>query len=464
MADLPQPVHVEPEAGHVLVLLRDDAARASVVGWLGEAGYTVTETGDEEQACQLIEQRLDLDVVVADAPTASPADRNVVTVAKASPAGLSVILVGPEDVYLVTQAMSHSVITGYLSPPLTQADLQGHVFGALRRAERDRRADDQARVVREEVHFDGLIGTTPRMKQVMDVLRKAAPTDAPIVITGETGTGKELMAQAVHASSARRNGPFVALHLHATPAGLVESELFGHKKGAFTGATADRVGKLELANGGTLFLDELGDIPLETQVKLLRVLETRQFEPVGSNRVVESDFRLITATNQDIEGMIERKEFREELWHRLKVIRVELPALRERRGDIPDLAQRFAVEWAGRYGKTIESIESDALGVLQRQPWTGNIRELRNVLQYMVVMADGPRLTMADLPRELRGAELQEAGAPSAEGLAGRAMHDIERDAIEATLALTEGNRKAAADMLQIGERTLYRKIEKYGL
>jgi two-component system response regulator HydG len=464
LSDVPQRVQVVPEAGCVLVQLQDEAARASAARWLGEAGYEVVVADDEERACGLIESRLDLDVVVADAPTASPADRNVVTVARQGPPGLCVILVGPEDVYLVTQAMSHAVIAGYVSPPLTQVDLLGHVFGALQRARRDLRTADQRRTVSEEVHFEGIVGTTPRMKEVMDILRKAAPTDAPIVITGETGSGKELLAQAVHASSARRNGPFVALHLHATPAGLVESELFGHKKGAFTGATADRVGKLEAADGGTLFLDELGDIPLETQVKLLRVLETQQFEPVGSNKSVHSDFRLITATNQDIEGMIAEKAFREELWYRLKVIRVELPALRERRGDVPVLVERFTAEWAARYGKTIEGVDPEVVSVLQRQPWPGNIRDLRNVLQFMVVMAEGPRLTLRDLPRDLRGEDLSDAGVSAGGSLAGRAMNDIEREAIKATLELTGGNRKATADMLQIGERTLYRKIEKYGL
>ena len=306
------------------------------------------------------------------------------------------------------------------------------------------------------------------MREIMATLRKAAPTAAPVVILGETGTGKELIARAVHDSSGR-SGNYVALHLLAMPAGLIESELFGHKKGAFTGATTDRTGKLELADGGTLFLDELGDIPLETQAKLLRVLETKEFQPVGDNRTLRSDFRLVAATNRDIEGMIAEGTFRPELWNRIDVVRIELPPLRERRADIPVLVESFVDDVASRYGKTVEAFEPEALQALVRYPWTvGNIRELRNKIEKIVVLANGPRIGLRDLPRELRqgteaeGLELESeaGGAP----LAGRTMEDIERDAIKQTLELTGGNRKQAAKLLQIGERTLYRKIEKFDL
>ncbi|MBX3466103.1 MAG: sigma-54-dependent Fis family transcriptional regulator [Planctomycetes bacterium] len=449
-------------AGLVLLLIDDATAREQAILWLEEVGYAVLVAGTREEALALIGRRLDIDVVVAEVGHAAP----VLDAAERSPAGLEVVLCGAADVFVITEAIAHGAVS-FLPHPMTQTDLLLQVMRALRAARRSQLAADKRAqlALAHDVHFEGIVGTTPRMVEVMEVLRKASPTDAPIVILGESGTGKELIARAIHVSSPRRSGPFVALHLYATPEGLIESELFGHKKGAFTGALGDRAGKLEMAHGGTLFLDELGDIPLETQTKLLRVLETRTFEPVGSNRSVTADFRLVAATNLDIPALIAEKKFREELWYRLNVVRVQLPSLRERRADIAPLVERFAREFAEAYGKRFEGADPEVMTALRRHAWPGNIRELRNVVQRMVVMADGPRLTARDLPRELRGAEPVEVGAPAAPiGLAGRPMDEIEKEAIRETLRLTDGNRKAAADLLQIGERTLYRKIEKFGL
>ncbi|MCA8924660.1 MAG: sigma-54-dependent Fis family transcriptional regulator [Planctomycetes bacterium] len=448
---------MEQSRGTVLVLL-GSSLRREHAAWLDEAGYQVLSLTDPQEALETLDARLDVDVVAADALSSE----RMLVAAQAAPQGLEVVLVGPEDVVLVTQAMAAGAHS-YLSDPLSEGDLLEHVARAIYASREAQLSEDRRRQLPAEVQFEGIVGTTPRMQEVMQTLRRAAPTDAPVMILGETGTGKELVARAIHENSKRARGNFVALHLLSTPAGLVESELFGHKKGAFTGAHSDREGKLEQANGGTLFLDELGDIPLETQTKLLRVLETQTFEPVGSNKSVRSDFRVIAATNQDIEGMIRDKRFREELWHRLNVITVSLPPLRERRADIPLLVDRFAKEFATRYGKPYEGVTPEALAALQRFDWPGNIRGLRNKVQHMVVLADSPRLSLRDVPREVRGAELPEPEAAGA-SLAGRSMEDIERDAIAATLELVGGNRKQAADMLEIGERTLYRKIEKYGL
>jgi two-component system, NtrC family, response regulator HydG len=459
---LPARVPQDP-AGTVLLLIEDEQERERAIGWLEEVGYTVVVAAARDDAVNLIERRLDLDVVVADVKHAPDA----LEAARRSPAGLEVILCGAADPFAVVTGIAMGAVS-FLPHPLTQGDLLMQVVRALRAARHAQLSEDKrlALARQQEVLFEGVVGSTPRMAEAIEVLRKAAPTDAPVMIFGESGTGKELVARAVHASSNRKGGPFVALHLHAMPEGLIESELFGHKKGAFTGSLADRVGKLELAHGGTLFLDELGDIPLDTQTKLLRVLETRMFEPVGSNKTVTADFRIVAATNLDIPQLIAEKKFREELWWRLRVITVHLPPLRERRADIPLLVDRFARDFAEAYGKRVDGIDPDALAALRRHPWPGNIRELRNVVQQMVVLADGSRLTLRDVPREYRGGEGAEAAAPatSAAGLAGRSMDDIEKEAIKETLRLTDGNRKAAADLLQIGERTLYRKIEKYGL
>ncbi len=455
-----QRLHGDDTRGVVLLLLPDDSDRVAAAEWLTEAGYEVIVADDAAAARTVIEERLDLVVAVLDHRLTR--GEGLLDAAADSPAGLEVVLAGPADVFDVTRALAEGAVS-FLPHPITQANLISQVALARHAAQQAERREQLRLSEPQEVSFEGIVGVTQHMVELMRTLKKAAPTDAPVVILGETGTGKELVARAIHDNSRRRKGPFVALHLHATPQGLVESELFGHKKGSFTGAVADRVGKLELADGGTLFLDELGDIPLETQAKLLRVLETQTFEPVGANRSVSSDFRLIGATNLDIEQMIAEKKFREELWHRIKVVRVDLPPLRERRADIPLLVERFIAEYAARYGKQIDGIERDALALLSRHPWSsGNIRELRNAIHRMVVLADGPRLTVQDVPREVRGWEPGEG--PTSGALAGRTMDEIERDAIRETLNMTDGNRKAAAELLQIGERTLYRKIKEYDL
>jgi two-component system response regulator HydG len=459
---LPQRLPADDAPGRVLIVMEDAALAAEAQGWLLGADYGTLVTTDRDEARAYLSERLDLDVIVVE-HTFCVGEQGLLQAATDGPPGLAILMVGDADVFLITQAMAAGA-TSFLQLPLTELSLLSFVSLALREArEAERR---QALALAPAVSFGGLVGSSPRMLSVMNTLRKAAPTDAPVVILGETGTGKELMARAIHDSSRRASGPFVALHLLATPSGLLESELFGHRKGAFTGATTDRVGKLELADGGTLFLDELGDIPLETQAKLLRVLETKSFEAVGGNRPTHSDFRLVAATNQDIEQMIREKKFREELWMRMNVIRVELPPLRARRTDIPPLVELFLADVSERYRKAVSGIEPAAMQALARYSWAhGNIRELRNMVERLVILADGPTITLRDLPRELRG-EGEGEGESSDEGpvLAGQSMESIEREAIRQTLALTEGNRKQAATLLQIGERTLYRKIEKYGL
>ncbi|MBL4846374.1 MAG: sigma-54-dependent Fis family transcriptional regulator [Planctomycetes bacterium] len=460
---LPRRLPADDAPGTVLLALPNEVERKQAEEWLVEVGYVVLSESERQVARSLIEHRLDLDIVIAE-HTLCVGDNNLFEAVQASPDGLGLVMAGEADVFLITQAMAAGAAS-FLPHPMTQLDLLSQVALALQRA----RLTQQTFLPgsSSKVSFEGVVGSSPKMRELMSTLRKAAPTGAPVVILGETGTGKELMARAVHDSSGR-TGKFVALHLLAMPAGLIESELFGHKKGAFTGATTDRVGKLELANGGTLFLDELGDIPLQTQAKLLRVLETKEFQPVGDNRTIKSDFRLVGATNRDIEAMIKVGEFRPELWNRMDVVRIELPPLRERRADIPTLVEQFVEDVAKRYGKTIEAFEPEALQALVRYPWTlGNIRELRNKIEKIVVLANGPRISLRDLPRELRpegGAEAELEFTSGETALAGRTMEDIERDAIVQTLALTEGNRKQAAKLLQIGERTLYRKIEKFDL
>lgn len=307
----------------------------------------------------------------------------------------------------------------------------------------------------------GLRTLLPELADSHAALGRIAKSGAvPILLLGPTGSGKEVLARQVHAQSGR-NGPFVPVNCGALPQTLVEALLFGHVKGAFSGAARDEIGFVRSADGGTLFLDELGDMPLDTQSKLLRVLETRTFERVGANETVKSDFRLIAATNQDLKKLIEEKKFREELYFRLNVVPITLPPLRERVGDIPLLVERFMREASVQYKKPIEGISAGALRLLARQPWKGNIRELKNTIERMVILAPGARLEEDDVPPDYRSAE----GEPSGMGvLAGHSLEEVEREHIRQTLEATGHNRKEAAERLKIGERTLYRKIELYGL
>ncbi|MFM7108537.1 MAG: sigma-54 interaction domain-containing protein, partial [Planctomycetaceae bacterium] len=320
----------------------------------------------------------------------------------------------------------------------------------------------------EKFGFEGVVGSSPQMLALVERLKRIAPTDATVLVQGETGTGKELVAQAIHQNSPRKAKPFVALNCAALSENILESELFGHVKGAFTDASSDRVGKFEYANGGTLFLDEVGDMPMATQIKLLRVLESGEITRVGSNTVVRVNVRILSATNRNLEEAVASGAFRSDLYHRLKVVTIAIPALRERTGDIPLLIEHFTRQFARRHGKTIKGVSLAARVKLGAYPWPGNVRQLRNVIESMVVVDCDETLDVDDLPLELDpGAAPPAAAADAAGGIAalvGRPLEEVERIFITETLKLTGGNREQAAALLGIGERTLYRKIKEFGL
>ncbi|MDR1960077.1 MAG: sigma-54 dependent transcriptional regulator [Planctomycetaceae bacterium] len=322
----------------------------------------------------------------------------------------------------------------------------------------------------EKFGFNGVIGNSPAMLQVIERLKRIAPTDATVLIQGETGTGKELFAQSIHQNSSRKNRPFVALNCAALSENILESELFGHIKGAFTDASADRVGKFEYANGGTLFLDEVGDMPMATQIKLLRVLENGEITRVGSNETIKVNVRLLSATNRNLEEAVESKAFRQDLYHRLKVVTLRLPSLRERSADIPILLDHFIKTFAKKYGKTINGVSQAARRCLLRFDWPGNVRQLRNAAESMVVVDIDQLLDVDDLPEEFipesgtTGNDDIAEGEASLRTLVGQTLEEIERLFITETLQATGGNREEAAKKLNIGERTLYRKIKEYGM
>ena len=373
-----------------------------------------------------------------------------------------VILTGHGSRETAVQAMQEGA-TYYVEKPVDLAELRTKVGKCLEEYERDiHYLELRGRVAADYGGIEGIVGQDPKMVRLLEVVRQIAPTHASVLILGESGTGKELVARAIHQLSDRSGGPFVALNCGGLSEGTIESELFGHVKGSFTGALQDREGKFEFADGGTLFLDEVGEMPLSTQVKFLRVLEEREVARLGSNKSRKVDVRVVAATNADLEAKVEKGEFRQDLFYRLKVVTLELPALRERGSDIKLLVQHFLKSFAAQHGKDVESIDRDALVALVRYDWPGNVRELRNAVESMVVRARGNILTVMDLPPEV--------GTPVASEqdgwnfLAGKTAEEVERNHIRVTLELTEGNRVRAAKALGISERTLYRKIAEYGL
>ena len=309
----------------------------------------------------------------------------------------------------------------------------------------------------------GIVGRSAAMQGVFDLVRKVAPTRSAVLITGETGTGKELVAREIHAQSARRDALFVPLNCSAIPADLLESELFGHVKGAFSSAHQDRVGRFKAADGGTLFLDEIGDMDLRLQAKLLRVLQDGVVEPVGSSRGFKVDVRIVSSTNRLLEVSIEQSEFRSDLFYRLNVFRIELPALRDRSDDIPALARGFLSQFARDLGRGEIDLSAGAERVLRAYPWPGNVRELRNIMERTAVLAEAGEVGEQLVATQL-GRTDGESEAPADDRLLARAVAEAERRAIRDALAQADDNKIRAASLLGIGERTLWTKIKKYGL
>ncbi len=311
--------------------------------------------------------------------------------------------------------------------------------------------------------LENLVGESPAMLQVFDVIQQVAPTRATVLITGETGTGKELVAHAIHNLSPRKDGPFVAVHAAALTSTLLESELFGHEKGAFTGAVERRIGRFEAADGGTLFLDEVSEIDPAMQVKLLRVLEERAFERVGGTKTIQVDVRLVAATNKDLKKLVSEGKFRDDLFYRLSVVTVNLPPLRDRRQDVPLLVQAFIRQCSAENGKPVRDITAEAVNTLMAYDWPGNVRELRNTIEQMVVLSRGERLTLRDVPAAIRGgADLTKISVVRP----GTTMtvEEAERQLIVQALKETDGNRTRAAQRIGMSRRTLHRKLKKYGL
>jgi two-component system, NtrC family, response regulator HydG len=450
-----------------VLVIDDDAAHADAVAdSLARVGYECTTATTAADGITAL-GRDAYEVIVTDLRMKDATGMDVLVQAKNLLPDAEVILItGHGTVQSAVEAMQQGAFN-YLLKPLDLKQLRAVVDNAARNQHLRRANAELNRRLDEKFGFQGIVGNSPQMQELIDRLRRIAPTDATVLIQGETGTGKELVAQAIHQNSPRKNRPFVGLNCAALSEHILESELFGHIRGAFTDASADRVGKFEYANGGTLFLDEVGDMPLPTQIKLLRVLESGEITRVGSNEPIKVNVRILSATNRDLEEAIRAGTFREDLYHRLKVLTVTLPRLAERTQDIPLLIEHFMQLHAARHHKQVRSMTTAARRRLMAYNWPGNVRQLKNAIESMVVVDYDEVLDVDDLPPELAGGEPAAAAPNGGAGLGdlvGQPLNEVEKLFIAETLKAAGGNREEAAGLLGIGERTLYRKIKEYGL
>lgn len=446
----------------VLIVDDEEAHAHAVAESLTRAGYECSVAVTGAEGVHKIESE-EFDIVITDLVMDDVDGLSVLQKARHElPDAEVVVITGHGTIKTAVTAMQQGATT-YLTKPLDINELRTVVAKATERQRLHRSNLELRRQLNERFGFEGVIGNSIAMNKVMAKLRPVAPSTARVLILGENGTGKELVARALHNNSPRKNKPFVALNCAALSEGILESELFGHEKGAFTGADRMRKGRFEHANGGTLFLDEVGDLPMSTQIKLLRVIENNEIMRVGSNDPIKVNVRLISATNRDIEQMVQTGEFREDLYYRLKVVTIRLPPLRERLEDIPLLVDHFIKHFASVYNRPAPTVSNAAMRVLRNYDWPGNVRQLQNTLESMMVLDQDGRLDLDDLPDELQGQ--QESVAPTgADSLIGKPLDDVEAYYIEQALKLTNGNREEAANMLGIGERTLYRKIKQYNI
>jgi len=440
----------------ILVAEDEDILRANLVEFLAGAGYAVDGVADgaaalaritdDDYALALVDLRMPhldgiglLKRLVATQPETSVL---IMTAYASIESAVEALRLGAHD---------------YLLKPVVFEDLLKRVENLIAYRALKSEVVRLRRDLSSRLGFHGIVGESPAIRHVFELIDKVAPTNTTVLITGESGTGKELVARALHARSAVKDRAFLAVNIAALPHELIESQLFGHERGAFTGADRRREGLLRSAQGGTVFLDELGELPMPAQVKLLRALESGEVLPVGADRPAQATFRLVAATNRNLEEAIAQGCFRQDLYFRLNVFRVELPALRDRREDIPALVAHFVTLHSRAQGKTPPSISNQAMKVILSYPWPGNVRELSNVIERACILCDADRLDVSHLPSELQAA----SDLPTA---LRDAVEEFERRHIAWVLRAAGGNRERAARMLEIDPATLYRRLAKYQL
>ena len=428
---------------------------------LGDGGYEVRTAASGAQADARLGEGAPFDLVFTDLRLPDATGIEVLDRIKAGSPDTQVILMTAHGSLDVTiEAIKHGAYY-YIEKPFTPDHVLMLAERALQFGEITRENRSLKRALAAESETFGIAGRSPRMLQIVEVIRTAAPSDASVLIEGESGTGKELIAAAFHAQSLRAAGPYIRINCAALPSELIESELFGYRKGAFTGADRDKRGLIEAASGGTLLLDEIAEMPAHLQTKLLRVLQDRRLRRLGDEQEVAVDFRLVCSTNRDTAQMISEGTLRKDLFFRVSTIRVKVPPLRERPDDVAPLAERFLRAYADKYRKPIRALSPAALSMLARYDWPGNVRELESVVEHAVLFARGEELRPEDLPEHLHASTAAGAACVIPPYMT---MEEIEREAIVQTLERTGGNVKKTAEILDYHRPTLYRKLKKFGL
>jgi DNA-binding NtrC family response regulator len=444
-----------------ILIVDDEKNTREGLKWsLEDADYACEVAASGEEALKRLDER-DFDLVITDLKMPGIDGMELLRrIKRDDPAVEVVMLTAHGTIETAVQAMEQGA-AHYQTKPVDLKELRVKVDQALDRRRLEIENRDLRALVDKRAGFENIIGNAPAMERVFQTVRQVAPTRASVLIQGESGTGKELIAHAIHLHSPRARKPFVPVNCGALTESLLESELFGYEKGAFTNALKTKPGRFELADGGTILLDEIGETTPEFQVRLLRVLQEQAFERVGGIEQIKVDVRIIAATNQTLQRLVEAGKFREDLFYRLNVVAIDLPPLRERADDIPLLVEAFVREFCDQNGRAALRVHPKALTLLQQFAWPGNVRQLRNVIERLVVLNTGKEIGVADLPEEIgqavptRGTVVLRVGAT---------LSDAERELVRATLAAQDGNRAQTAKVLGIGRKTLYRKMEEYGI
>lgn len=450
--------------GKVLIVDDEKSMRLTLSMLLKRRGYAVDEAATVREAVRRIEREV-YDLVVTDLRLSDGDGLELLRETKRiSPETEVIILTAFGSIESAVEAIRLGAFD-YLTKPIEPDDLLLHVRKAIEHKRLRNAVQNLRSQVKERYKLGNIIGKSAAMQRIFEMITVVSKTDTTVLIQGESGTGKELVAKAIHTHSHRANGPFVAVNCGAIPEPLFESELFGHVRGAFTGASYNRKGLFEEADGGTIFLDEVSEIPHSLQVKLLRVLEEKQIRRVGSNETIPIDVRVIAATNKDLKTLVDEGKFRDDLFYRLNVVMIELPLLKDRPDDILPLAEHFLERFSAKLGKEISEISPEARRMLLSYDWPGNVRELENVIERAVLLSQDRIIGPDDLPETIHKSSGDVVFKFIVEGLeAGYTLRDLERRYIEAVLWRNRGNRSKTAEQLGIGRNTLWRKIKEYGI
>jgi len=463
--------------GRVIVIVEDeDAARSGMERALKKKGYNVVSFAESPKALDYIRSNEnEIDLVITDLRMPEMDGIQLIQEITKLNRDISIILVTAfGSIESAVEAMKLGA-EDYLSKPLDMFELRKRVEKIIKSKRLTREVDLLKQRLDKKYSFENIIGSSPVMEKLFEQILMVAPTSSTVLITGESGTGKELIANAIHQNSPRKNSLFLPINCAAIPGEILESELFGHEKGAFTGAVNRKIGKFEMTSNGTLLLDEIGEMSMDLQAKLLRIIEQKAFMRVGGSEMIQVKTRILASTNRNLEDLVREGRFREDLLFRLKVVHLKIPPLRERRADIPLLVHHFLKRFAEEHGKPDLEISHDVIQIMCRYRWPGNVRELRNVMESLVIFARGSTIQASDLPEEIRTASGMEEPVSAEVPLSmpegqdrlavpvGTTMADMERALILKTLAQCDGNRTLTAQTLGIGLRTLQRKLKEYG-